>query len=203
MNTNERYERWLKGFQKDSIEDAMNYAVQVAGFRPVKIQAVRAVPKINIPDRYIINEGATILFWQDGTKTIVKRNKEDEHNPRLAFLTAYFQKNSGLSKNKANKYLDSLEEKKTIVKKSKMCIIINTGEFYSSYHRFVEDYFPKYQNNWKMKDYSYKKDRLYKLIGIRSHHDSKKIKLALIQDIDTKQVFIFGVEGLKFVNKEV
>lgn len=195
MNANERYERWLKEFQDDSI-DAMNHAAQAAGFRPVKIPAVRTVPKINIPDRYIINEGATILFWQDGTKTIVKRNKEDEHNPRLAFLTAYFQKNSGLSKNKANKYLDSLEEKKTTNKENKMCTIIDAREFYSSYENFIKDYFPKYKNNWKYNNYDYRLNKLYKIIGIKKHHDYKE-KVALIQDQDTKQVFIFGLEGLK------
>ena len=64
----------------------------------------------NLPKRYIINKGATILFWKDGTKTIVKRCKDDEYNKRLGFLTAYFQKHCGMSKNKANKYLASLEE---------------------------------------------------------------------------------------------
>lgn len=62
-----------------------------------------------MPERYIINDGATVLFWKDGTKTVVKRSKDDEFNPRLGFLTAYFQKNSGLSRTKANKFLDNLE----------------------------------------------------------------------------------------------
>ena len=62
----------------------------------------------NLPEKYIINKGATILFWNDGTKTIVKKAKHDKYNKRLGFLTAYFQKTSGLSKSKANKYLDSL-----------------------------------------------------------------------------------------------
>lgn len=61
-----------------------------------------------IPERYIINENATVLFWKDGTKTVVKRMKGDKHNARLAFLTAYFQKHSGMSKTKSNKYLDNL-----------------------------------------------------------------------------------------------
>ncbi len=63
-----------------------------------------------LPERYIINKGATILFWEDGSKTIVKRCKDDKYNKRLGFLTAYFQKHCGMSKNKANKYLASLEE---------------------------------------------------------------------------------------------
>ena len=68
--------------------------------------------KINkLPKRYIINKGATILFWNDDEtdKTIVKRCKEDEFNKRLGFLTAYFQYHSGLSKTQANKYLSELE----------------------------------------------------------------------------------------------
>ena len=72
-------------------------------------------------DHYIINDGATILFWIDGTKTIVKRTKEDKFDKRLAFLTAYFQKNSGLSRTKANKFLANLkvEEPKEKIKKVK------------------------------------------------------------------------------------
>lgn len=72
-------------------------------------------------DHYIINDGATILFWIDGTKTIVKRTQEDKFDKRLAFLTAYFQKNSGLSRTKANKFLANLkvEEPKEKIKKVK------------------------------------------------------------------------------------
>ena len=61
-----------------------------------------------LPKKYIINENATILFWNDGTKTIVRKSKDDEYNKKLSFLLAYFQKNCGLSKNKANKYLEDL-----------------------------------------------------------------------------------------------
>lgn len=63
-----------------------------------------------MPTRYIINKDATILFWEDDTKTIVKKSKNDKYDKRLGFLTAYFQKHCGMSKNKANKYLDSLVE---------------------------------------------------------------------------------------------
>lgn len=78
--------------------------------------------KENLPKKYIINKNAVILFWKDGTKTIIKRQSEDEYNKKLGFLIAYFQKNSGLSRNQANKYLDSLideEEEKNILNKIK------------------------------------------------------------------------------------
>lgn len=64
----------------------------------------------DLPERYIINEGATILFWKDGTKTIVKKSKDDKHDKEKAFLIAYFQKYSGMSRNKANKFLKNLKE---------------------------------------------------------------------------------------------
>lgn len=67
------------------------------------------VKKVQMPKKYIINHGATILMWDDGEKTIVKRCADDEFNKRLGFLTAFFQHYSGMSKNKANKFLAELE----------------------------------------------------------------------------------------------
>ena len=65
-----------------------------------------------LPKKYIINKKkkTTVLLWEDDTKTIVKVSKNDKYDKKLGFLTAYFQKHSGLSRNKANKYLDELEE---------------------------------------------------------------------------------------------
>lgn len=64
--------------------------------------------KKKLPEKYIINKGATVLFWEDGTKTVVKRAKDDEYNKIMGFLWAYFQKTSGLSRTKANEYLRGL-----------------------------------------------------------------------------------------------
>lgn len=77
---------------------------------PIKNNQILKEIKKEIPQKYIINKSAIILFWKDGTKTIIKRNKEDKHDKKLGFLIAFFQKHSGLSKNQANKYLDSLIE---------------------------------------------------------------------------------------------
>ena len=43
-------------------------------------------------EKYIINENATIIFWDDDTKTISKRDKDDEFDKELGFLYAYFYK---------------------------------------------------------------------------------------------------------------
>lgn len=63
-----------------------------------------------LPTRYIVNDGAVILFWSDGDKTIVKRAEDDIFDPVKGFLWAYFQKHSGLSKTKANKYLRDIDK---------------------------------------------------------------------------------------------
>ena len=65
--------------------------------------------KVPMPKKYIINHGATVLIWDDGEKTVVKRCADDEFNKKLGFLTAFFQHYSGMSKNKANKFLAELE----------------------------------------------------------------------------------------------
>lgn len=85
---------------------------EVSKYR-IKNPLFKEVSQVKLPERYIINKDATILFWENGKKTIVKRCEEDEFNPRLAFLTAFFQHYCGMSKNKANKYLASLEVEKT------------------------------------------------------------------------------------------
>lgn len=63
-----------------------------------------------LPKKVIINDGATVLIWDDGDKTIVKKAKDDNFDPVKGFLWAYFQKHSGLSKTKANKYLRDIDK---------------------------------------------------------------------------------------------
>lgn len=66
--------------------------------------------KGKLPKKYIIKNYATILIWNDDTKTIIKRNVEDEFDPIKAFLWAYFQGKNGLSKTKTKEYLDKIVE---------------------------------------------------------------------------------------------
>lgn len=76
-----------------------------------------------LPKRYIINDGATILFWNDDSKTVVKRAEDDKFDPVKGFLWAYFQKTSGMSKTKANKYLRKIQddyELKEAIKRNKL-----------------------------------------------------------------------------------
>ncbi len=63
-----------------------------------------------LPKKYILNQDTCILFWEDGTKTVVKRSKDDKQDPVKGFLWAYFQKYCGMSKTKANDYLREMDE---------------------------------------------------------------------------------------------
>lgn len=63
-------------------------------------------------DRYIINENATIIFWDDETKTISKRHKEDKFDKELGFLFAYFYKKYKGSKASRKRVIECIDYKK-------------------------------------------------------------------------------------------
>lgn len=62
-------------------------------------------------ERYIINDGATIIFWYDGTKTISKRHKEDKFDKEIGFLFAYFYKKWGDNKSAQKRVINSIDYK--------------------------------------------------------------------------------------------
>ena len=67
----------------------------------------------NLPKEYYINEKkkTVVLKWDDDTITKVKTSKDDKFNAKFGFLLAYFQKNCGMSRTQANKYIDNLKVK--------------------------------------------------------------------------------------------
>lgn len=66
--------------------------------------------EMKLPKKYIVNSDAAILIDNNDKKTIVKRHKEDTPDPVKGFLWAYFIKNSGLTRTKANQYLEKIKE---------------------------------------------------------------------------------------------
>ena len=74
--------------------------------------------------------------------------------------------------------------------------VINTGAVYSTYNYWSG--LGKYRQNYvdaKSPDI----DKKYKVLNISKHDKFKERTLALIQDPDTTQVFIIGIEGIKKV----
>ena len=62
-----------------------------------------------IPDRVIFNGPATITFWPDGTKTVVKCSREDrsKFNRKNALMWCFMKKYFGTTSS-LNKMLDDL-----------------------------------------------------------------------------------------------
>lgn len=58
------------------------------------------------PERIIYNGPATIVFWDDGTKTVVKRAKKDKDNKYNAFCAALAIKLYG-SNSAVSRYVNS------------------------------------------------------------------------------------------------
>jgi len=68
-----------------------------------------ATPKLDPqPKKIIFNNPATIVFWNDGSKTVVKTMDTDTFDPERGYLQAYFEKTSGMTRTKCNKMLRGL-----------------------------------------------------------------------------------------------
>ena len=65
-------------------------------------------PPAGLPDAVFFQDDKETVVLKKGDKTHVVSNHDDEYDRVYGFLLAYFQMNSGLSKAKANKYLESL-----------------------------------------------------------------------------------------------
>ena len=66
------------------------------------------------PDRIVKSGRATIVFWEDGTKTVVKRSPDEPDNDYNAFLAALGIKIFG-----SNSQLKKIIKEKTVVQKPK------------------------------------------------------------------------------------
>lgn len=64
------------------------------------------------PEKIIYNDPATVVFWEDGTKTVVKRAKGEKFNKYNAFCAALAKKTYG-NNSVVNRIVQSgLEQKK-------------------------------------------------------------------------------------------
>lgn len=61
------------------------------------------------PKKVIFNGPATIVIWQDGTKTIVKKSEDDTDDREKAVMYAILKKEFG-SRAKMNRYLKQFQE---------------------------------------------------------------------------------------------
>jgi len=89
-----------------------------------------------MPERILYNDPATIVFWKDGTKTVVKKSKEEKFNKYNAFCAALakkiFENNS-----RVNKIVQSGVNQKPGIADTKAT---KTSKYISSKRRTYADY---------------------------------------------------------------
>ncbi len=78
--------------------------------RPVSLYSKPKEPEYPGIKKVTISGPATIIFWDDGTKTVMKCSKIDANHfdPEKAILLAFYRKVTGFTKTHAKKELDKL-----------------------------------------------------------------------------------------------
>ena len=60
---------------------------------------------MNVIKKVVFSHPATIVFWKDGTKTVVKTSPNDKFDREKGILWAYYLKYTGTSKTQAQKII--------------------------------------------------------------------------------------------------
>jgi ABC-type Fe3+-hydroxamate transport system substrate-binding protein len=67
------------------------------------------------PKKVIFNNPATIVFWDDGSKTVSKASKDDEFDKMKGFLTCYYKKISNTSNSQFGKMYDKFNNMEEVI----------------------------------------------------------------------------------------
>lgn len=91
---------------------------------------VRAFYGLPEPENVIFHDPATIVYWDDGTKTVVKCGEDDTYDKEKGLALCYMKKYYG-NKGNFNEVLKKwcVEEEETPVKKEEEPHWIQGGEF--------------------------------------------------------------------------
>ena len=80
------------------------------------------------------------------------------------------------------------------------CIVKYTGEYYPTYKTFIKKHCSHRLSDWK-ENQPPLKDRLYKIITKAPHESEKDVTVYVIEDMDTKQIYLIGEDGIVKYNK--
>lgn len=87
MNWDEQYRTWFGCVTTNNDEPWRQDLKKIQG--KVRREADAAILRNRLTPRRILRHGiATIVFWQDGTKTVVKRHADEPDNEYAAFTAA-------------------------------------------------------------------------------------------------------------------
>ena len=105
-------------YDSDSIDEPLLYRIELVYKKPIlhNIYANSHLnfPLNNIPEvkKIIFNDPATIVYWKDGTKTVVKCQKSDDFDPEKGFAMAFLKKCWGNKGNFNDKLRKIMKEAK-------------------------------------------------------------------------------------------
>ena len=88
------------------------------------------------PERVIYNDPATIVFWKDGTKTVVKCMEGDTYNPEVGLAMCVCKK---LYDSKYHKFFRYYAPKEPVAKAAKKTEEEQMDEIYDKIHEMVKD----------------------------------------------------------------
>lgn len=71
--------------------DITGITFEVKDANPVFYERILGIKTTDI-DRVIFNDPATIVFWKDGTKTVVKCHPEDTFDEEIGFMCCYLKR---------------------------------------------------------------------------------------------------------------
>ena len=89
---------------------------------------VEEIDMLHLIDHVILNAPATIVFWKDGTKTVVKCKEDDVYDPEKGIAMAFTKKVLGNNYNYINKFNTVLRKAKTVEDDSKAKITFKNNE---------------------------------------------------------------------------
>ena len=88
------------------------------------------------PERVIYNDPATIVFWKDGTKTVVKCMEGDTYNPEVGLAMCVCKK---LYDSKYHKFFRYYAPKEPVAKEAEKKEEASLDEIYDKIHEMVKD----------------------------------------------------------------
>ena len=105
-----------------SDEDSYNYFITSANYDHSSTLAKNSTDYR--PKRVIFNPPATVVFWKDGTKTVVKSMEGDQFNPYYGFVCALAKKIYGSNsavKSIVSKYMPEFNKEEYVDAKALQC----------------------------------------------------------------------------------
>lgn len=147
VDTFPKFEGHITGTAKvsyRSLDDIRNDAEVPRNIYRNILNSTYGIGSSHIPEikNVIFNDPATIVFWEDGTKTVVKCQDGDEFDPEKGLAMAIAKKaygNKGSYCNKLKKWLPKEEQVGT--NSSPRSITIDNDKFSKSFKRHLSDAF--------------------------------------------------------------